>query len=329
MSWLFSQALVAEYSAAICSAGEPSAQLSVMPTQHRFWRNDKPMDFSRLSRFGLTCAVLTAGRGEELLTLFLVDSRARTSVLPEAERVSKDHAAGCGHSLRGSLATYNRATHSLRTAQDSLFSDLTEYSATLPRSGSMRNGECYQRPTLGRLTSASDCGLLPTPTASAMPCEGTVRLMRKQWQAGNYTLEEASAIAGRDVRKSQGKVPAMEVFQTPTVCGNYNRKRASKTSGDGLATYVHKFPTPTATAYKGWSKNHNRAMTDDRLDYTVEREANECGQPGRLNPTWEEWLMAWPIGWTELKPLEMGRFQLWLRQHSPCFASAQGGVNDH
>lgn len=34
---------------------------------------------------------------------------------------------------------------------------------------------------------------------------------------------------------------------TPTVCGNYNRKGASKTSGDGLATWVAKFPTPTAS----------------------------------------------------------------------------------
>jgi hypothetical protein len=55
MSWLFSQALGAEYSEATCSAGVPSAQLNVMPTQHPFWRNDKMMDASSLSRFGLTC----------------------------------------------------------------------------------------------------------------------------------------------------------------------------------------------------------------------------------------------------------------------------------
>src|SRR5687768_17477186 len=56
MSWLFSQALVEEYSAASCSDGEQSAQLNVMPTQHKFWRNDKTMEFSRLSQFGLTCS---------------------------------------------------------------------------------------------------------------------------------------------------------------------------------------------------------------------------------------------------------------------------------
>jgi hypothetical protein len=67
------------------------------------------------------------------------------------------------------------------------------------------------------------------------------------------------------------------------------------------------WPTATATAHKGWSPNHNRASTDDRLDYTVERESFSPGQatpPMRLNPAWVEWLMGWPLGWTDLKPLE-------------------------
>lgn len=70
MSWLFSQALVAEYSAATSLDGAPSAPLSVMPTPHRFWRNDKTMEPSQLSLFGLTCAVLTEDHGEALLMWF-------------------------------------------------------------------------------------------------------------------------------------------------------------------------------------------------------------------------------------------------------------------
>jgi hypothetical protein len=61
-------------------------------------------------------------------------------------------------------------------------------------------------------------------------------------------------------------------------------------------------------------------MTDDRLDYSVERESFQIGQqtpPMRLNPEWVEWLMGWPIGHTGLKPLETGKYQEWLRQHSP------------
>ena len=112
------------------------------------------------------------------------------------------------------------------------------------------------------------------------------------------------------------------LWPTPTVCGNYNRSGASAKSGDGLATAVVKrtWPTATATAYKGWSPNHNRADTDDRLDYSVEREAFQPGQqtpPMRLNPEWVEWLMDFPIGHTGLKPLETHKYQEWLRQHLP------------
>ena len=81
MSWLFSRALVEEYSDRISWDGIQSAQLNVMPTQHKFWRNDKMTDVSRLSQFGLTCAVLTEGLGEELLTLYLADFHAKTSAL--------------------------------------------------------------------------------------------------------------------------------------------------------------------------------------------------------------------------------------------------------
>ncbi len=56
MSWLFSQALAEEYSADTSLAGEQFAQLNVMPTPHKFSRNDKTMEFSSLSRFGLTCS---------------------------------------------------------------------------------------------------------------------------------------------------------------------------------------------------------------------------------------------------------------------------------
>lgn len=77
------------------------------------------------------------------------------------------------------------------------------------------------------------------------------------------------------------------------------------------------WPTPTVC----WSPNHNRAATDDRLDYSVERENFQPGQPTppmRLNPNWVEWLMGWPIGHTDLKPLATARYQEWQQQHGSC-----------
>jgi hypothetical protein len=39
---------------------------------------------------------------------------------------------------------------------------------------------------------------------------------------------------------------------------------------------------------------------------------------GKLNPMWVEWLMGWPLGWTDLNPLEMDKFQKWQEQHGMC-----------
>ena len=36
----------------------------------------------------------------------------------------------------------------------------------------------------------------------------------------------------------------------------------------------------------------------------------------KLNSTLCEYLMGWPLGWTDLKPLETGKFQEWQQQHS-------------
>jgi hypothetical protein len=37
---------------------------------------------------------------------------------------------------------------------------------------------------------------------------------------------------------------------------------------------------------------------------------------GRATPEIHEYLMGWPTGWSDIKPLEMGKFQQWRQQHS-------------
>jgi hypothetical protein len=179
MSWLFSRALVEAceslrsslerveaFSAASCSDGEPSAQLNVMPTQHPFWLKDKTMEASRFSRFGLTCRVLTEDRGAALLTWYLEDFPAKTSRQPARVEASKASALDSGDKWPESWVKYDRATSSWRTRQRSLAGDWEEFSETWPRSGSMRNGMCFQRPTLAPTICGNESGLLPTPRAS-------------------------------------------------------------------------------------------------------------------------------------------------------------------
>ena len=127
-------------------------------------------------------------------------------------------------------------------------------------------------------------------------------------------------------------------WPTPTVCGNYNRKGLSKTSGDGLATAVSKWPTPQA------SDNRPRATfasTQRRMEkgkqISLEAKvkwttptahmAKETNAPsehsrntptltaqagGSLNPTWVEKLMGWPDDWTMLQPISHVKMCFWL-----------------
>ncbi len=65
------------------------------------------------------------------------------------------------------FAYYDHELSCWRTSQATLALDLTQSSVTLPRSGSMRNGELFARPTLARLTGANGCSsLLVTPAAN-------------------------------------------------------------------------------------------------------------------------------------------------------------------
>jgi len=163
MSWLFSRALVEEYSAASCSDGEPSAQLSANHTPQAYLSPDKTTDFSRLSRFGMTFAPLTESLGAELLTWFLAGFPVRTSAQPERAPESTGNAVDCGAKWQGSFAKYDQATSLWKTAQCSLLEDSDEFSETWPRWGLMRDGECWERITSVPLISANESGLLLTP----------------------------------------------------------------------------------------------------------------------------------------------------------------------
>lgn len=199
MSWLFSRALVEEYSGASCSGGEPSAPLSVMPTQHRFGHSGKTMDALSLSQFGLTCAVLTEDLGRELLMLFLAAFRAKTSAAPARAQDSTANALASGAKWPGSLAKFDRDSFLWRTPQCSLFEDLEPCLETWPRWGLMHGGECWELPPLAHRTEESESGLLPTLTL--ISCEHPGRFKRKEGQQTCISME----LAKRDKWEAGGK----------------------------------------------------------------------------------------------------------------------------
>ena len=126
------------------------------------------------------------------------------------------------------------------------------------------------------------------------------------------TLRRASSGRGKSALRTKGT--DFSSWPTPSICGNYNRKGASPTSGDGLITVVNKaWPTVTARDWKstgprdwvlkdGTPKYHGSVVLPARVNGQPGQVQNNTNgsRPGPLNPEWVEALMGVPTGLTEL-----------------------------
>ena len=191
-------------------------------------------------------------------------SHARTSASPAREPDSLERGPVFGMSSLGSLASYDHATSSWRTSQLSLLEDSTPFSGRFPRSGMTRSGTLFQLVPLVPRIGASGCGLLPTPTA-----------------ADSRSTCNATA----------------------------SRQPGSKHhSGVTLTDHVRLWPTPTSRGWKDvtdprtWNCKEDRDRFD-QLGRAVFKDGTATGG-GSLNPTWVEWLMGFPLGWTALDASE-------------------------
>ena len=165
MSWLFSQALVEEFSEDISLDGEPCALWNGTPTQPPSWCSDRTMAACRLSRSGMTFRPLTDDLGEAVLMSFLEAFPAQTSPVLEKERESRERDPVCGDTWQELLVKYDPNSSSWKTHRCLWEEDLPEYSVTLPRWGMMLGGELWERITLPPLISGTGSGLWRTPAS--------------------------------------------------------------------------------------------------------------------------------------------------------------------
>ncbi len=118
----------------------------------------------------------------------LEDFPVKMLVLQAVERVLQAHEAGCGESLPDWLANYDRSSSVWRTSQHCLEGGLEPFLGIWPRSGMMLNGTAYRLPTLVPDNFGTECGLWPTPNATAFkggrqsPRRGVNRPERNNWQ---------------------------------------------------------------------------------------------------------------------------------------------------
>ncbi len=184
------------------------------------------------------------------------------------------------------LVLYDLDSHCWKMSQGTFLWDSGVFLGTWPSSGTTRNGIAYpRRPSVPRI-SVTGCSSWPTPVNKP---------------GGGMGLDGGSG--AREMLRRQGWWP------TPTVTDMGSRKtpdewdewtaemktRHGNGNGHGrsLAIEAQRFPTPTtqdASNNAGPSQSSRNTPPPNAV------------AGGALNPTWVEWLMGFPLGWTDLEP---------------------------
>jgi len=146
--------------------GAPSALLSMLPTHAACCCPGSGTDTCRASLCGMTCVPSTASPGAAGSMLSAADFHAPTSATAGTSSGLPESAADCGETWPESLARFDPDSCTWKTSQRSLFGGWETFSATWPRSGLMRDGTCWELPTLAGRSQESGFGSWPTLKAS-------------------------------------------------------------------------------------------------------------------------------------------------------------------
>jgi hypothetical protein len=185
---------------------------------------------------------------------------------------------------------------------------LPESSVTLPRWGMMRDGVCWERLTPGHHTSATEYGsLLPTPTTTAVSTTKTEQTYaRNMSRTGHPTWQAVLAVAAR-----KWPTPTDHSWKEKGYPAEYNRA----TSGLGsVVLKPHLWPTPQASDCRNRGNADTPAVAR-RIEAGKQITLTMTVTGGQLSPTWVEWLMGWPLGWTDCAVSATDRFQKWCASH--------------
>jgi len=321
----------------VMSRGKPLAHQSLS----RKWKKDSYM---RLL-YGLMLEPSTAQSLVEKWISLLPDSHVNHLVKLENSK-EKKMSDGYGMILKGSLARFDPTSSSWKTFQTSLTGELMPFLGPWPNSGSMLNMVVSKCPKLAETITEIDSSYLltvpkegvlwptpstidsgdfplrkvakeslkkggwrginlnqavkiyPTPTASQIATEGTTRLYRNLYLNKTLTLEEAT-IMNFNYNPLQKK-GSLEIFPTPTLAESKNvpYQISNGKKYPTLLGHLKIWPTP-------------QASEGEKYRLQGQSQGSKCLMAlhgGKLNPQFVEWLMGWPIGWTDLEHVETESF---------------------
>jgi len=282
MSWHYLQEQEEVSSEDISWDGKQFVQSKSKTTLGEYCLPDNETESFQDSQSGMTLRRSMETPGEGKLMWYRGDSLVRTYLPQEKEQEYVVSDLECGPRWPESLARYDPVTYSWRTAQCSLVEGLESYSEIFSQWGMMHDGEFWEQDTLAPLTSEIESGLWPTPT-----CQEVEHPNAKITKAGR--------------RLSKNGKTSHSLNLADRVALSINSPKVI-------------FPTPSANEDAAGTPNGNMQKMLGNCE-EVRGKTKEEWRAGTLNPDWVEWLMGWPIGWTDLKPLAMDKFQQWQHLH--------------
>jgi len=158
----------------------------------------------------------------------------------------------------------------------------------------MRNGIVFPQVPLAPLTDETGSGLWPTPVAQDDNKTPEAHLAMKARMKGGprKTITSLNVMV---------KATERQMWPTPHANCSTGAGTQGRAGGLNLQTAVREsFLTPAARDYRS---PNAKPYSERGGGKKGEQLPNAIG--GQLNPTWVEWLMGFPLGWTDLKPQAM------------------------
>ena len=255
------------------------------------------------------------------------DSPAKTSALPVKELDSQALEAVFGGSSTALSRRRGRSGSSRKTYQPFAVEDWTKFSGASLRSGTMRNGTVYPLPPLAHLTDATESGSWPTPTTMDGLAPKTPKAIVREMTEVRPGRTAPSNLRDQVTWGRTFDEVRQKLWPTPTANSSNQcsieagLKEAERLHPQGrwtlmsqvAAEMVHgnrMWPTPAARDWKGANgyetslkkQAEGRRAQMGQLPNAVQMAEGKAIR-GTLNPAWVEWLMGFPIGWTDLGPL--------------------------
>lgn len=300
MSWLFSRALVAASLGDISLDGKQSARSRKMQGEPEFWLLGKTTDFFHPSRFGRTWRPLTASLGAALLMWCQAEAPVKGSALRAVGSDWMTQEANSSSRCCALPMAYDLDLCSWRTLQSSGERVLPWSSVNLPISGMLVGGMCFRLPEWARSTSGNDSSCLPTLQKSDAT-RGDCPSQRRRRSPGLVTLS------------GQGLLPTLTKHDRSPAGKGCRERGGGRGCLASMARDGQLMPTLCKRDYRAPNSPDGMSRRARAMKNCGKQLPNFLGGP--LHPTWCEWFMGFPEGWSELKVLETRKFRAWCRQH--------------